>query len=105
MTSILRSNPRKWAVIRKQVLLRDAYTCQLKLDHCTLVATTVDHIIPRKYEGSDELQNLQAACSNCNNDKGSGFLDLQQQADAGHRFIPPFVTIQGDYSQKDDDDR
>jgi hypothetical protein len=32
---------------------------------------TLDHYVPRKAGGSDELANLVLACFRCNNDKGS----------------------------------
>jgi ATP adenylyltransferase len=52
--------------IRDQVLYRDEYTCQIRGPRCRLVATTVDHIIPKAEGGSDDLRNLRAACSTCN---------------------------------------
>lgn len=35
----------------------------------------VDHIIPQKYGGSDELWNLQAMCPHCNRSKGADLSD------------------------------
>ncbi|WP_297439022.1 HNH endonuclease [uncultured Clostridium sp.] len=31
----------------------------------------VDHIIPKKYKGSDKLYNLQSMCKHCNRSKGA----------------------------------
>lgn len=34
-------------------------------------ATTVDHIVPVKYGGTNDRGNLQAACLSCNSRKGA----------------------------------
>jgi len=49
--------------LRPQVLDRDGHRCQLHLPGCTHVATDVDHVVPG---GPNELANLRAACSPCN---------------------------------------
>lgn len=48
--------------LRKQILERDGYTC----GYCGFDATTVDHIIPYSYGGTDDPGNLIACCSICN---------------------------------------
>jgi 5-methylcytosine-specific restriction endonuclease McrA len=60
---------RPWKNIREQVLVRDQYTCQLRLPVCVGVADRVDHWIPRSKGGSDSLGNLFAACNPCNSSK------------------------------------
>lgn len=32
---------------------------------------TVDHVVPKTKGGSDEIENLKAACSSCNTSKGA----------------------------------
>ena len=54
-----------WRKIRQKVLKRDHNTCH----YCGGSANQVDHIIPRKQGGSNELSNLVAACSSCNASK------------------------------------
>lgn len=54
--------PRGWAKIRRRVLERDDYICQLRMAGCTTVATDVDHISDRD---DHSLDNLRAACSSC----------------------------------------
>ncbi|MFI5561515.1 HNH endonuclease [Amycolatopsis japonica] len=60
--------------VRKAVLQRDNYRCQLRLDDdkCEVRANQVDHIVPEARGGSDALTNLQAACAFCNNSKNAG---------------------------------
>ena len=60
-----------WAAVAKQVLWRDRYECQLRLPGCTRVATTADHVIARSQGGTNDLENLQAACARCNSAKGA----------------------------------
>lgn len=59
--------PRKWDDIRKEILIRDEYTCS----YCGRPARTVDHIIPRIRGGEDIESNLVAACRSCNSSKNS----------------------------------
>ncbi len=59
-----------WPVLRAIVLLRDEFTCAM----CGGYATQVDHILARAHWGTDELDNLQAACKPCNQRKGDWLL-------------------------------
>lgn len=43
-------------------------------------SVTVEHILPRSQGGSDEMENLAAACLHCNNKRGtSGIEDFMQK--------------------------
>jgi 5-methylcytosine-specific restriction protein A len=55
--------PGNWARLRRIVLCRDKYICQVELDCCTTRATEVDHIRPRD---DHSPANLRAACHACN---------------------------------------
>lgn len=52
----------RWKKLRLQILNRDAWTCS----YCGGEANEVDHIIPLKRGGSDDPDNLTAACRTCN---------------------------------------
>jgi len=55
----------EWKRLRLEILQRDQHTCYM----CGGEATEVDHILPRSRNGSDEPENLAAACRRCNNAK------------------------------------
>src|ERR1019366_3032451 len=59
------------ALSRKNILMRDRYTCQYC--HRTLPSgeLTLDHVIPRSRAGESAWENLVACCHYCNNRKGS----------------------------------
>lgn len=59
------------ALSRKNILMRDRYTCQ----YCHRVMPsgelTLDHVIPRSRAGESSWENLVACCHPCNNRKGN----------------------------------
>src|SRR5450631_4945889 len=59
------------ALSRKNILMRDRYTCQYC--HRTLPSgeMTLDHVLPRSRSGETTWENLVACCHGCNNRKGS----------------------------------
>jgi 5-methylcytosine-specific restriction endonuclease McrA len=54
---------------KKNVLVRDNYTCQ----YCgtNKVKLTIDHIVPRSRGGKTTFENCVAACRECNSRKGN----------------------------------
>lgn len=57
--------------IRYEVLKRAGSRCELCGVSHEERALEVDHIVPRKYGGPDELANFQALCWKCNANKGA----------------------------------
>lgn len=55
-----------WRRIRRLVLERDGYRCQIGLPGCTGEATVVDHIQAAADQGSNRPSNLRASCESCN---------------------------------------
>jgi 5-methylcytosine-specific restriction endonuclease McrA len=72
------------ALSRKNILMRDRYTCQ----YCHKVfpsgELTLDHVIPRSRAGETTWENLVACCHPCNNRKGS-----RTPEEAGLRLLRP----------------
>ena len=73
---------RAWRALRKQILLRDGFTCH----YCGQDADTVDHVhsIKRHPEMAMSPENLVSACKSCNSAKGSRSEGLFLQ----RRFTP-----------------
>lgn len=57
---------RAWRKVRDEVLKRDHFRCF----YCGNPATAVDHLNPISRGGTDDKENLVAACSDCNGSKG-----------------------------------
>lgn len=55
---------------RKNILMRDRYTCQYCAETLTASALTLDHVLPRCRGGKSSWENLVACCYRCNNVKG-----------------------------------
>jgi 5-methylcytosine-specific restriction protein A len=60
-----KAKPSAWSRIKRVVLRRDGWRCQLKLAGCVSRASEVDHEVPSFEGGTDELSNLRAACEPC----------------------------------------
>lgn len=58
----------RWVKVRRAVLKRDGWTCQIRIPGvCTEVATCVDHITPVAVAGPTFApEALRAACKACN---------------------------------------
>ncbi len=56
---------------RKNILMRDRYTCQYCHRTMSSAELTLDHVVPRSRAGETTWENLVACCHPCNNRKGS----------------------------------
>ena len=59
------------ALSRKNILMRDRYTCQYCLATLPSSELTLDHVVPRSRHGETAWENLVACCHQCNNRKGN----------------------------------
>ncbi len=57
----------RWRKLRKEILIRDEFRCL----YCGGAATHIDHVTPLDKGGTDEPDNLVAACAACNLRKGT----------------------------------
>jgi diadenosine tetraphosphate (Ap4A) HIT family hydrolase len=57
--------------LRYEVLKRAGFRCELCGISAYERAIEVDHILPRKHGGEDDITNLQAMCFKCNANKGA----------------------------------
>ncbi len=72
------------ALSRKNILMRDRYTCQYCQRILPSSELTLDHVIPRSRSGETAWENLVACCHHCNNRKGG-----RTPEEAGMRLIRP----------------
>lgn len=86
---------------RKNIVKRDNYTCQYCGDKRGQL--TVDHVIPKRFGGSDTWENMACACSRCNNKKGDrppeevGMKLARRPRRPNHiTFIQSFIGISDD---------
>jgi 5-methylcytosine-specific restriction endonuclease McrA len=85
---------------RKNIIMRDGHRCQ----YCGTGkgAMTIDHVIPKKLNGSDSWENMVCACVKCNNKKG----DMTPEQ-AGMRLVrrpirPSHITFIQRFAGSDD---
>jgi 5-methylcytosine-specific restriction protein A len=75
-----------WQVIRKRVLVRDGYQCQLRYAGiCVGRAREVDHIVQPEAGGTDDLANLRAVCTPCHRRRTGQQGALAKQRNAARR--------------------
>ena len=66
------------ALVRERAGNRCEY-CQLHQDDSPLAALHIEHIIPKKHGGSDDIDNLALACIDCNLRKGSNLTGIDPE--------------------------
>ena len=81
-------------ISRKNVLRRDRFRCQYCGSRDRL---TVDHVLPKSRGGRDTWENLVAACTPCNNRKGSRTPDEARMTLARKPFRPNHVMFIRDF--------
>jgi 5-methylcytosine-specific restriction endonuclease McrA len=69
---------------RKNIMLRDRYSCQYCGSTLPAGELTMDHVVPRSRGGGSSWENLVACCIPCNNLKGN-----RTPGEAGMRLARP----------------
>lgn len=67
---------------RRNILMRDRYTCQYCQRTFSSNELTLDHVVPRSRAGETTWENLVACCHPCNRQKGN-----QLPAEAGMKLL------------------
>ena len=65
-------------LVRQRAGQRCEY-CQLRQQDSPLAALQIEHIIPKKHGGSDEVDNLALACIDCNLRKGPNLTGIDPE--------------------------
>jgi 5-methylcytosine-specific restriction endonuclease McrA len=76
------------AVSRKNILIRDSYSCQYCGSALSAAKLTLDHVIPRSRHGKSTWENLVACCYPCNNRK-----DNRTPTEAGMELLKVPVSF------------
>lgn len=66
------------ALVRERAVNCCEY-CQLHQDDSPLVVLHIEHIIPKKHGGSDNIDNLALACIDCNLHKGPNLTGIDPE--------------------------
>jgi hypothetical protein len=67
------------SIVRERAGNRCEY-CQLHQEDSPLAILHVEHVIPRKHGGADDLENLSLACIDCNLHKGPNLTGIDPEA-------------------------
>ncbi len=70
ITNYINLSNKKVELARKNILIRDKYTCQYCGEKFSATELTIDHIIPKSSGGKTRWDNVVACCKFCNNKKG-----------------------------------
>jgi hypothetical protein len=63
--------------------------CGLPQEQSPLAVLHIEHILPKKHGGTDDLDNLALACVDCNLHKGSNLAGLDPETDALTELFHP----------------
>jgi hypothetical protein len=63
--------------------------CQVPAQHSPVAQLQIEHIRPRKHDGTDEIENLALACIDCNLRKGSNLTGIDPKSDRVTELFNP----------------
>ena len=84
---------RKVGLNRKNLLIRDGYTCQYCKKELTSHNGTVDHLVPLSRGGQTQWENVVAACKPCNHKKANRTVEESGMHPARRPWVPNRVVI------------
>jgi 5-methylcytosine-specific restriction endonuclease McrA len=80
----------EWQAVRRLVLARDGYVCQVRRPKCTFKATQVDHVVSVTNGGPRlDPSNLVATCRSCNISKRNSEVAARARSESGNGAAVP----------------
>ena len=76
------------ALVRDRAEFRCEY-CQLHQEDSPLAALHIEHIVPKKHGGGNDVENLALACIDCNLHKGSNLTGIDPETGIVTRLFHP----------------
>lgn len=76
------------ATVRENAGHRCEY-CQLHQDDSPLATLHIEHVVPKKHGGSDEIDNLALACIDCNLHKGTNLTGIDPETEEITQLFHP----------------
>ena len=67
--------------------------CRRRQASSPLIPLQMEHVIPRKHGGRDDLDNLALACADCNLHKGSDLTGIDPQSKQITRLFHPRLDL------------
>ena len=67
------------AAVRQRAADRCEYCLRRQADS-PLISLQIEHVVPRKHGGTDDLENLALACAECNLHKGSNLTGIDPES-------------------------
>jgi len=92
------SSPHPPAFTRRNVYLRDGFTCQYCVQPSPTTSLTYDHVVPVSRQGPNDWTNVVTACSLCNAKKGSRL--LKELGGEMKLKTPPYMPSRFELHQK-----
>jgi hypothetical protein len=83
------------AQIRQQIIINAQYRCEYckTSSRLTGMPLTMEHIKPKSLGGSDDLNNLAAACYRCNEFKGAKISEIDLRTGNSSRLFNPRTDL------------
>ena len=75
-------------LVRQRAADRCEY-CQRLQSDSLLIPLQIEHILPHKHGGGDEVENLALACAECNLHKGSDLSGIDPESNQMTRLFDP----------------
>ena len=80
------------AAVRERAGERCEY-CQRRQADSPLIPLQIEHVVPRKHGGSDQLENLALACAECNLHKGSNLTGIDPESGRAAVYVGEAESI------------